>query len=124
MNRLRECPALCGRTSGRAASGWRLVVSLGRLVASRRVRAGAVPWGDFGSSRDSLPWVTTWDYTTTVIRHGLLGRKEEELDREEFETAMNELGSEGWELATVFLDVALHREKDGHVLVFKRRQES
>jgi hypothetical protein len=37
---------------------------------------------------------------------------------------MNELGSEGWELATVFLDVALHREKDGHVLVFKRRHES
>jgi hypothetical protein len=36
---------------------------------------------------------------------------------------MNELGSQGWELATVFLDVALHREKDGHVLVFKRRHD-
>jgi hypothetical protein len=71
----------------------------------------------------SLPRVTTWDYTTTVITHGLLGRKEEELDRGEFERAMNELGAEGWELATAFLDVALHREKDGHVLVFKRRHE-
>jgi hypothetical protein len=67
--------------------------------------------------------VTTWDYTTTVITHGLLGRKEEEVDRAEFEKAMNELGADGWELATVFLNVALHREKDGHVLVFKRRHD-
>ena len=67
--------------------------------------------------------VTTWDYTTTVITHGLLGRKAEELDRQEFERAMNELGSQGWELATAFLDTALHREKDGHVLVFKRRHD-
>jgi hypothetical protein len=68
--------------------------------------------------------VTTWDYTTTVITHGFLGRKEEELDRKEFETALNELGAQGWELATAFLDVALHHEKDGHVLVFKRRNEA
>jgi hypothetical protein len=67
--------------------------------------------------------VTTWDYTTTVITHGFMGRKSDELDREEFETALNELGGRGFELATVFLDVNLHREKDGHVLVFKRRSE-
>ena len=67
--------------------------------------------------------MTTWDYTTTVITHGFLGRKEEELDRKEFETALGELGADGWELATVFLDVALHHEKDGHLLVFKRRNE-
>jgi hypothetical protein len=36
---------------------------------------------------------------------------------------MNELGAEGWELATAFLDTALHREKDGHVIVFKRRHD-
>jgi hypothetical protein len=53
----------------------------------------------------------------------LLGRKAEELDRGEFEKALNGLGAEGWELATVFLDVGLHREKDGHVLVFKRRHD-
>ncbi len=76
------------------------------------------------SSGDSLPRVTTWDYTTTVITHGLLGRKEEELDRGELEATMNELGADGWELATVFLDVALHRERDGHVMVFKRRHDS
>jgi hypothetical protein len=67
--------------------------------------------------------VTTWDYTTSVITHGFLGRKEEELDRKEFENAMNELGGQGWELATVLMDTALHREKDGHVLVFKRRND-
>ena len=67
--------------------------------------------------------MTTWDYRTTVITHGLLGRKEDELDREEFEKAMNELGAEGYEFATAFLDVALHHEKDGHVLVFKRRRD-
>ena len=67
--------------------------------------------------------MTTWDYTTTVITHGLLGRKEEELDRGELERSLNELGAEGWELATAFLDANLHREKDGHVLVFKRRHD-
>jgi hypothetical protein len=67
--------------------------------------------------------VTTWDYTTSVITHGFLGRKEEELDRKEFEGALNELGAQGWELATVLMDTALHHEKDGHVLVFKRRNE-
>ena len=67
--------------------------------------------------------MTTWDYTTTVITHGFMGRKSDELDREELEAALNELGGQGFELATVFLDVNLHREKDGHVLVFKRRSE-
>jgi hypothetical protein len=65
--------------------------------------------------------VTRWEYTTSVITHGFLGRKEEELDRPEFEQSLTELGADGWELATVFLDVSLHGEKDGHVLVFKRR---
>jgi hypothetical protein len=64
-----------------------------------------------------------WEYTTSVITHGFLGRKEEELDRAEFERGLAELGAEGWELVTVFLDAQLHREKDGHVLVFKRRVE-
>jgi hypothetical protein len=65
--------------------------------------------------------VTTWEYTTTTITHGFMGRKSDELDREELERSLGELGAQGWELATVFLDVNLHREKDGHVLVFKRQ---
>jgi hypothetical protein len=65
--------------------------------------------------------MTTWDYTTTVITHGFMGRKSDELDREEFQKELNRVGAEGFELATVLLDVNLHHEKDGHVLVFKRR---
>jgi hypothetical protein len=65
--------------------------------------------------------MTTWDYTTSVITHGFMGRKSDELHRDEFQKELTRLGAEGWELATVFLDVNLHREKDGHVLVFKRR---
>ena len=61
-----------------------------------------------------------WEYTTSVITHGFMGRQADELDRKEFETSMNQLGADGWELATAFLDANLHREKDGHVLVFKR----
>ena len=30
------------------------------------------------------------------------------------------MGADGWELAKVITGMALHREKDGHVLVFKR----
>jgi DNA-binding NarL/FixJ family response regulator len=67
--------------------------------------------------------MTTWAYTTTAITHGFMGRKSDELDRKELEAELNGLGAEGWELAATFLDVSLHREKDGHVLVFKRRAD-
>ena len=50
----------------------------------------------------------------------LLGRKEEELDRKAFEERLNALGGEGWEFEKMLTDMALHGEKDGHVLVFKR----
>jgi Domain of unknown function (DUF4177) len=91
-----------------------------RLFCFWRSAASGAAHVDAGCT---LARVTTWDYTTTVVTHGFLGRKEEELDRKEFETALNELGAQGFELATVFLDVGLHREKDGHVLVFKRRAD-
>jgi hypothetical protein len=67
--------------------------------------------------------MTTWEYTTTAISHGFMGPKSDELDRTEFQNELSRLGAEGWELATAFLDVNLHKEKDGHVLVFKRRVE-
>jgi hypothetical protein len=63
----------------------------------------------------------TYEYTTTVITHGFLGRKEEELDRAELERELNRMGAEGWELVKVMTDMALHGEKDGHVLLFKRQ---
>ena len=61
-----------------------------------------------------------YEYRTDVITHGLLGRKEEELDRAELERELNRMGAEGWELVKVMTGMALHGEKDGHLLIFKR----
>jgi hypothetical protein len=60
------------------------------------------------------------EYTTAVITHGLMGRKSEEIDRQELSRVLNEHGAEGWELDKLLTDVAFHREKDGHLLIFKR----
>jgi len=64
--------------------------------------------------------MANWEYRTTVITHGLMGRKEDELDREALDTLLAEHGSEKWELVKVLLQQNLHNEKDGHVLIFKR----
>ena len=61
-----------------------------------------------------------YEYTTAVITHGLLGRKREEIDREELQTLLNRHGAEGWELEKLVLDTSFHGEKDGHLLIFKR----
>ena len=65
--------------------------------------------------------MSTYEYATSVITHGFLGRKEEEMDRPELERELNRMGAEGWELVKVLTDMALHREKDGHLLLFKRQ---
>jgi hypothetical protein len=62
-----------------------------------------------------------WDYKTVVLTHGFMGWTKDELDRPRFESALDELGKEGFELIWVFMDQKLHKEKDGHVLIFKRR---
>ena len=62
----------------------------------------------------------TYEYLTDVMTHGFMGRKEEELDRKEFEQRLNALGAEGWEFERVLTTMVLHGEKDGHVLIFKR----
>ena len=64
--------------------------------------------------------MSTYEYTTSVITHGFLGRKEDELDRQELARELNRMGAEGWELVKVLTGMALHREKDGHLLLFKR----
>jgi hypothetical protein len=61
-----------------------------------------------------------YEYTTDVITHGLLGRKEEEIDRRELEQRLNALGADGWEFDKLLQNVALHGEKDGHLLIFRR----
>ena len=60
------------------------------------------------------------EYTTATITHGLMGRKSEEIDREELAEILNEHGANGWELDKLMLDVSFHGEKDGHLLIFKR----
>ena len=64
--------------------------------------------------------MSNFEYTTTVITHGFMGRKEEELDRKALEASLNEMGAQGWELVKVLTTMALHGEKDGHLLLFKR----
>ncbi len=61
-----------------------------------------------------------FEFTTAAISHGLMGRKSEEIDRAELEALLNEHGAEGWELDKLVLDVAMHGEKDGHLLIFRR----
>ena len=61
-----------------------------------------------------------YEYTTAAITHGLLGRKREEIDREELTRVLNEHGASGWELEKLVLDISFHGEKDGHLLIFKR----
>jgi hypothetical protein len=62
-------------------------------------------------------------YTTTVVTHGFMGRNKEEIKRADLEAQLNKFGAEGWELSNIFFDVALQREKDGHLLVFKRQAQ-
>ena len=61
-----------------------------------------------------------WDYKTIVLTGGFMGRHKEELRRDHLEQQFDQLGSEGWELAWVLMDQSLHKEKDGHVVIFKR----
>ncbi len=64
--------------------------------------------------------MAAYEYTTSVITHGFMGRKDEELDRVALLKSLNEMGAEGWELVKVLTTMALHNEKDGHLLLFKR----
>jgi len=62
-----------------------------------------------------------FEYTTSVVTLGMLGRNREEIKREDLEAELNRYGAEGWDLVHVFFDVALQHEKDGHLLIFKRQ---
>jgi hypothetical protein len=53
-----------------------------------------------------------------------MGIHKDEMNRSDFEAALDELGREGYDLAWVFMDQKLHGEKDGHVLLFKRPIET
>ena len=64
--------------------------------------------------------MSAFEYTSSVITHGFLGRKDEELDRKALVEELNRMGAEGWELVKVLTAMALHGEKDGHLMLFKR----
>jgi hypothetical protein len=49
-----------------------------------------------------------------------MGRKSDEIDRAELQKVLAEHGAQGWDLDKLILDVSFHREKDGHLLIFKR----
>ena len=66
--------------------------------------------------------MASYEYRTEVLTHGFLGRKEDELDRSELEKRLNALGAEGWEFEKLLTSMALHGEKDGHVLIFRRER--
>ncbi len=64
--------------------------------------------------------MSAYEYTTTVITHGFLGRKRDEIDPAELTKALNEYGAAGWELEKVLVDQAIQGGKDGHLVIFKR----
>ena len=67
-----------------------------------------------------MSWGMKWDYKTVVLTGGFMGRHKEELRRDLLEQQFDQLGAEGRELALVLMGQALHKEKDGHVVIFKR----
>jgi hypothetical protein len=64
--------------------------------------------------------MASFEYTTAVVTHGLLGRTRDEIDPDALAQALNEYGAQGWELVKVLTDQAIHGGKDGHLLIFKR----
>ena len=64
--------------------------------------------------------MSAYEYTTTVITHGLMGRKSDEIDPAELVATLNQYGAEGWQLDKILTDQAIHRGKDGHLVIFRR----
>jgi len=71
-----------------------------------------------------MPEEPQWDYKTIVLTGGFMGRHKEELNRADLEASLNQLGNDGFELCWVFPEQSLQKEKDGHVLIFKRPKPS
>ena len=62
----------------------------------------------------------TYEYKTTVLTGGFMGRHKEELRRSDLDRQLAEAGREGWDLVHVLMEQSLQGEKDGHVLIFRR----
>jgi hypothetical protein len=68
----------------------------------------------------SFQAVRQWDYKTIVVTGGVKGRHKHELNRPTLQRQLDELGTQGFELCWVLPAQQLQKEKDGHVLIFKR----
>jgi hypothetical protein len=64
------------------------------------------------------------EYTTAVMTHGFMGVHKGEINRQELEVQLNAQGSDDWELIHVWFDQKLQKEKDGHLLIFKRESSA
>ena len=63
-----------------------------------------------------------YEYTTAVITHGLMGRKSDEVDREELQRSSTRTAPRAGSSTSSCSTPAFHGEKDGHLLIFKRRR--
>jgi hypothetical protein len=57
------------------------------------------------------------------MTHGFMGVHKGEINRRELEAQLTAKGGEGWELIHVWFDQKLQKEKDGHLLIFKRESD-
>ena len=62
-----------------------------------------------------------WEYTTTVITHGFMGRQSDELNRDEFEKSMNDLGQQGWEAVSTLVPSYGQGQTIDMAVILKRR---
>ena len=61
-----------------------------------------------------------WDYHVEVITHSM-GFRGDKLKVSDLEKRLDELGRQGFELAAARWDADLSGQRDGHMLIFKRR---
>ena len=61
--------------------------------------------------------MSKFEYTTDVLK-SIVG--EEKLRMGDLEDSLEKHGDEGWELATIALNVNIQRGQDGDLLIFKR----
>jgi hypothetical protein len=82
------------------------------------LRRGRTPFNALSIFRATLR--RQMEYKTEVLTHGFMGMHKGEINREKLEAALGALGRDGWELMWVLPDAKLDKEKDGHLLIFKR----
>jgi hypothetical protein len=65
-----------------------------------------------------------FEYAIDVLEHGLMGVHKGELKREALQDILDARGEDGWELVHLWFDQQMQGEKDGHLLIFRRRRDA